>query len=66
MLTVAILINGQPRMARSVVNREKGPILSPDAVCDYDCDDGTVIQHRQGDGAVQLAIKALNTIKEAQ
>lgn len=65
MLSVVILINGHPIMARSVVNREKGPILSADTVCDYDCDDGTVIRHRHGDGAVKLAIKALQTIKEA-
>jgi hypothetical protein len=57
MLTVAILINGNPIMARSVVNRlnEKGV---------YVCDDGTEIQHDPEDGAVALAIKALQTIKE--
>lgn len=57
MLTVAILINGHPIMARSVVNRlkEKGV---------YICDDGSEIKHDPNDGAVLLAIKALQTIKE--
>ena len=57
MLTVAILINGEPIMARSAVNRlkEKGV---------YICDDGSEIKHDPEDGAVKLAIKLLNTIKE--
>lgn len=57
MLTVSILINGEPIYTRTVVNRirEKGG---------YESDDGTIIKHDPKDGAVELAIKALRTIKE--
>ena len=57
MLTVSILINGKAIYARSVVNRlvECGK---------YVCDDGTFIEHDPSDGAVALAIKALQTIRE--
>lgn len=59
MLTVTILINGQPIYTRSVVNRikEKGG---------YVCDDGKLIKHDPEDGAVALAIKALRTIREVK
>lgn len=59
MLTVSILINGKPIYTRTVVNRikEKGG---------YVCDDGTLIEHRADDGAIELAIKALKTIKEVK
>jgi len=59
MLTVTISINGEPIYTRSVVNRleEKGV---------YICDDGSEIRHEPRDGAVELAIKALKTIKEVQ
>jgi hypothetical protein len=57
MLTVNILVNGQPIYTRTVVNRlkEKGA---------YVCDEGSLIKHDPQDGAVVLAIKALETIKE--
>jgi len=57
MLTVAILINGQPIYTRTVVNRlrERGVYVS---------DDGTEIEHDPDDGAIALAIKALQTIKD--
>ena len=57
MLTVAIYINNNALYTRSVVNRieEKGG---------YVCDDGSIITHDPKDGAVALAIKALQTIKE--
>lgn len=57
MLTVNILINGQAIYARTVVNRlrEKGA---------YVCDDGSLIKHDPKDGAVALAIKALQTIQD--
>lgn len=60
MLTVAILINGNPLMARSAVNttRRRGR----EAV--YRCDDGSEVLHDPDDGAVALAIKLLGTIKE--
>lgn len=64
MITVAILINGQPIMARSATNTHKGEIAD-DTVCTYKVDDGSVIAHRHGDGAVPLAIAMLRTIKEA-
>ena len=59
MMTVAILINGHPIMARSAVNRikEKGV---------YVCDDGTEIKHDPKDGAVSLAHKLLDTIVEVE
>lgn len=59
MLTVSILINGEPIFTRTVVNRieEKGGYVS---------DDGTIIKHDPKDGAIALAIKALKTIKEVE
>ncbi len=55
MLTVAILKNGNPLLARSAHRVEDGVYL---------CDDGTVIKHKYEDGAVELAKKLLDTIKE--
>lgn len=57
MMTVSISINGGPIYARTVVNRikERGG---------YECDDGSLIEHDPKDGAVALAIKALQTIHE--
>lgn len=59
-MTVAIIINGQPIMARSA-HRIKG---KNDEVCEYKVDDGTVIKHSPGDGVVLLAKKMLDTIVE--
>lgn len=59
MLTVAILKNGHPLMARSAVNK-----LKTEGV--YICDDGTRIEHDPKDGAVALAKKMLDTIVETQ
>ena len=61
MISVAIMINGNPIMARSAVN--KG-IESDDGNVEYLCDDRTIIYHNPDDGAVELAIKLLKTIKE--
>ena len=61
MLSVAIMINGNPIMARSAVNRN---IKFDDGNVEYQCDDGTIIHHNPDDGAVKLAIKLLKTIKE--
>ena len=61
MITVAILINGHPIMARSAVN--KGDIDSVGQVR-YKVDDGSHIRHNPNDGAVQLAKKLLDTIVE--
>lgn len=61
MITVAILINGNPIMARSAVNtgceNEKGEIA-------YRVDDGSEVIHNPEDGAVELALKLLATIQE--
>lgn len=59
MITVAVLINGQPIAARSAVRREL-----KNGTGYYKIDDGTTIQHRYDDGAIKLAIKMLKTIKE--
>lgn len=60
MLTVAILINGNPLMARSA-RRVK---TNPNRIHVYKCDDGKYIHHAEDDGAVVLAKKLLDTIKE--
>lgn len=60
MLTVAILINGQPIMARSAVNTGE----AHNGRAGYQVDDGSVIFHKPEDGAVVLAIELLKTIKE--
>jgi hypothetical protein len=61
LITVAILINGNPIAARSAVNtlseNAKGKTL-------YRVDDGSIVNHKPDDGAVKLAIKLLQTIKE--
>jgi len=62
MITVAILINGQPIMARSAASIGRHPEY--DHWDRYQCDDGSVILHRPADGAVALAKKLLDTIKE--
>ena len=61
MLTVAILINGQPIMARSAVNT--GKILANGCTV-YEVDDGSKVHHHTENGAVKLAEKLLKTIKE--
>lgn len=57
MISVMILINGNPIMGRSAVNKIK-------ETGHYICDDGSKIKHDPDDGAVKLAIKMLKTIKE--
>ena len=61
MITVAILINGNPIMARSATN--SGKVLANGSTV-YNVDDGKTVRHHQEKGAVKLAIKLLNTIKE--
>lgn len=61
MISVVILINGNPIMARSCVNTEK---QTPDGSCIYRSDTGEQIIHNQKDGAVKLAMKMLRTIKD--
>lgn len=60
MITVAILINGQPIAARSAVN--VGQLDSGHH--EYKLDDGKTIIHRRDDGAVKLAIEMLKHIQE--
>ena len=60
MLTVSILINGNPIMARSAVKRGR----LPNGDTRYAVDDGSEIFHRREDGAVALAKKLLDTIVE--
>ena len=55
MLTVAILINGQPLYTRSCFREEDGK---------YRVDDGSIIEHNYGDGAITLAHKLLDTMYE--
>ncbi len=63
MITVAILINGQPIAARSAVNTG---ITDNKGITKYKNDDGLTILHNPKDGAVKLAIKMLKTIKEVK
>ncbi len=61
MITVAILINGQPIFARSGTNTGQ---LAPDGSTIYQTDNGDTILHHREEGAVPLAIKLLQTIRE--
>lgn len=63
MITVQILINGKVIFCRSAVNQTKGP-YNPKAVHHYKNDDGHIIKHKPEEGAVILAKKMLDTIKE--
>jgi hypothetical protein len=58
MVTVSVLINGQPIFTRSAVRTHTGKMNH------YACDDGTVIRHEYDHGAVKLAMKMLKTIHE--
>lgn len=60
MLTVAILINGNPLVARSARNMAKKK--GNKTVYKTDC--GTEILHNPDDGAVELAKKMLDTIQK--
>lgn len=61
MITVSILINGQPLYTRSAVRIEG----DPHGECVYRIDDASTIRHAYSDGAVALAHKMLDTIFEA-
>lgn len=60
MLTVAILINGNPLVAKNAVNKieknKRGQVK-------YLTDSGEVVWHDPKDGAVVLAKKLLDTIR---
>lgn len=63
MISVSIMINGNPIYTRSAVNVNqkdtKGKVR-------YDLDDDSTIWHDPDDGAVKLAIEMLKTIKEVK
>jgi len=58
MITVTIYINDKVIYSRSAVR------MSSDEINTYEVDDGTILKHKYSDGAVPLAIKMLETIKE--
>lgn len=60
MITVAILINGNPIMARSATNT----LEETKSGFVYMVDDGSKVTHRIEGSVVALAIKLLQTIKE--
>jgi hypothetical protein len=58
-ITVSILINGQPLFTRSAVNtrvQRRGKTI-------YSVDDGSFIAHARDKGAIALAVALLKTIK---
>lgn len=61
MITVSILINGQPIYTRSAVNT--GIQDKSGRTC-YKLDDGQCVMHHHQKGAVPLAVTMLKTIKE--
>lgn len=62
MITVSVSINGEPIYTRTAVNVKQRKT----GIDDYKCDEGTIIQHRYDDGAIVLAKKMLDTIKEVK
>jgi hypothetical protein len=64
MITVSILINGEPLFTRTAVNAKTLDHL--DDTCKYNLDDGSTIIHKRDDGAVKLAKAMLDTIKEPE
>ena len=62
MITVSIIINGNPIYTRTAVNRGRSKI-KPTA-CVYELDDGKKLLHNPSNGAIPLAIGMLRTIKE--
>lgn len=66
MLSVTICINNQPIFTRTAVRKARlhKRADKPDDLHNYLVDDGSMIQHHFSDGAVVLAKKLLDTIKE--
>jgi len=62
MISVAIMINGNPIMTRSAVNT--GKVDPKTGEVEYKIDDGSIVKHNPDHGAVELSIKLLKTIKE--
>ncbi len=61
MITVAILVNGKPLIARAAVNRNE---KNDAGETKYETDAGDIVWHAAGAGAVALGQKLLATIKE--
>lgn len=61
MITVSILINGEPILTRTAVNKgeAKNSVFTK-----YHLDSGTTVLHKREDGAVKLAKLMLDDIKE--
>lgn len=62
MITVSIFINGKPIFTRSAHRRTKR--WNKDGKYAYLVDTGETVYHKYEDGAVKLAKKMLDTIKE--
>lgn len=60
MITVAILINGQPIVAKNAINQAKE---NKKGETKYKTDSGEIIWHKRSDGAVKLAKALLDTIR---
>lgn len=61
MITVSILINGEPIFTRTARNQSE---VNDKKEHLYIVDDGSEIYHARKDGAVKLAKKMLDTIKD--
>ena len=59
MISVTIFINGKPLVARSA---RRTNVINGIQV--FQTDAGDVVEHKREEGAVKLAIKLLETIKE--
>jgi adenylosuccinate synthase len=64
MITVAISINGNVVYARTAVNVADHFDTKLGNCSKYKLDDGSIIYHKQENGAVKLAKKMLDTIQE--
>jgi hypothetical protein len=60
MITVAILINGHPIVAKNAINQGK---QNKKGETKYKTDSGEIIWHKPEDGARELAKKLLDTIR---
>ena len=63
MITVAILINGNPLVAKCAVNQITKMDKNEKGETPYKVDSGEIIWHKPEDGAVVLAHKLLDTIR---
>ena len=64
-ISVSIAINASPIFTRSAVNRGEND-LRRKGYSAYEVDTGEVIYHKRSAGAVKLAKKLLDTIKEQE